>query len=423
MSIHWGGRGAGHVSRWSAATTGVPALTLDFLTTTSLDSRITFTRGSTATFVGSNGLIQSAAINAPRFDYDPVTLAPKGLLIEEQRTNLLLYSEQFGNAYWGKTNATISSDAIASPDGATTADKLVENTATGAHDVRKLAIAASALTAYTASIFVKAGERNRGQIQFYGNSGGSTVRFDLVAKTATATGAYGGWASASATITEFPNGWFRITNTATTNTGLTAANFITAMENASGASSYTGDGTSGFYVWGAQLEASSFATSYIPTVASTVTRNTDVAAMTGTNFSSWYNQSAGTIACNFVLEGLTSSGTADVWSVNDGTSNNAIYLRQGTVITGTDAIMVTGGVVQVDSNSLTTPANSLMKTAFAWSTASSNLTGNGVSLGDGGAITPPTVNQLVLTGSNKWLQRLAFYGSRLNTSQLQTLTQ
>ena len=91
MSVHWGGRGAGHISRLSTATTGVPALALNFLTGT-LDSSITFTRASTATFIGSNGLIQAAAINEPRFDYDPVTLAPKGLLMEEQRTNLFLNS-------------------------------------------------------------------------------------------------------------------------------------------------------------------------------------------------------------------------------------------------------------------------------------------------------------------------------------------
>lgn len=91
MSVHWGGRGAGHVSRWSASTSGVPSLALNFLTGT-LDSSITFTRASTATFIGSNGLIQAAAINEPRFDYDPSTLALNGLLMEEQRTNLFLNS-------------------------------------------------------------------------------------------------------------------------------------------------------------------------------------------------------------------------------------------------------------------------------------------------------------------------------------------
>ena len=87
---------------------------------------ITFTRSTTATFVGSNGLIQSAAINAPRFDFDPVTLAPLGFLIEEQRVNLLLYSAEFDNAAWAKTNTTITANATTSPDGTANADGTLE---------------------------------------------------------------------------------------------------------------------------------------------------------------------------------------------------------------------------------------------------------------------------------------------------------
>ncbi len=388
-----------------------------------LDPRVTFTRGTTATFTGSNGLIQTAAINAPRFDYDPVTLAAKGLLIEEQRTNLVTYSEQFDNAAWTKTRATISANAAVSPDGTSNADTLVEDTSAGTHWVGRN-IAASASTAYTASIFVKAAGRTAGQFQIFGNSGGSTVSFNLSTGTATAAGAYGGWASASTTITNFGNGWYRITNTATTNTGLTNFDFRLFLENPAGTPSYTGNGTSGFLIWGAQLEAASFATSYIPTVASQVTRSADVATMTGTNFSDWYNQNAGTMLCNFILEGQTAGGAvANVWVVNNsGSTANAITLREGTIITGADATMITGGVVQVDSNSFATPVNTRLKSAFAWSTTSSNLTANGVSLGDGGAITPPTVNQFVLTGSNKWLQQLSFYSSRLTNAQLQALT-
>ena len=400
---------------------GRPTLALNFLNTTSLDSRITFTRSTTATFVGSNGLIQTAAINDPRFDYSPSTLQPNGLLIEAQRTNLLTYSEQFDNAAWTKTNATITANATTSPDGTTNADTLVENTALGTHDVRRI-ISASASTAYTQSIFLKANGRTKGQLQMFGNSGGTTVVFDLAAATATASGAYGGWSSASATITNYGNGWYRITSTAATNVGLTAFNAAYFMADASGSGAYTGDGVSGMHFYGAQIEAEAFATSYIPTVASTVTRAADTALMTGTNFSSWYNQTAGTMQCNFVLEGAASSGTAVLWQVIDNPGTSATTLREGTVISGSDVTMVTVSVVQVDSNSVATPVNSIMKTAFAWSTASSNLTGNGTSLGDGGAITPPTVNKLVLTGSNKWLRQLTFYPTRLANEVLQALT-
>ena len=106
---------AGNPGLWGGAAgldTGLqPSLYLDLLAGTPLDSRVTFTRSTTATFIGSNGLIQIAAIDAPRFDYNPVTLAAKGLLTEEQRTNSVLYSEQFDNAAWTKVATTVSANA------------------------------------------------------------------------------------------------------------------------------------------------------------------------------------------------------------------------------------------------------------------------------------------------------------------------
>ena len=111
----------------------LPRMALDF-TTATLDSRVKFTRAAnTATVINSSGFV--AAINAdlPRFDYNPVTLACKGLLIEEARTNLFLYSAEFDNAYWTKTRSSITANATISPEGSLTGDKLVENLDNGTH--------------------------------------------------------------------------------------------------------------------------------------------------------------------------------------------------------------------------------------------------------------------------------------------------
>lgn len=275
MSVHWGGRGAGHVSRWDAS---VYPLVINFIPA-ALDARITFTRASTGTFTGSNGLIQTAAIDVARFAYEPVSLDLLGLLIEPQRINVLQYSDQFNNAYWTKTRSSITADSVASPDGSSNADKLVEDTSAGTHWVGRN-VAASASTTYTVSIFIKAAERTAGQMQIFGNGGGNTVTFNLTTGTSAATGAYGGWSSASTTITNFGNGWYRITNTATTNVGLTSLDFRLFLENPAGTPSYTGNGTSGFYIWGAQLEVGATASSYMPTVAASFTRNADSASMT-----------------------------------------------------------------------------------------------------------------------------------------------
>lgn len=105
---------------------GAPSLDLDFtkITAETWDNRVTFSRGSTATRVGPTGLIETVASGVPRIDYDPVTLACRGLLIEEQRSNRLSWSEDFSNAVWVKTNATVTANAVASPSGATDADTL-----------------------------------------------------------------------------------------------------------------------------------------------------------------------------------------------------------------------------------------------------------------------------------------------------------
>jgi hypothetical protein len=259
-----------------------PALALNFLSGTTLDSRVTFTRGTTATFVGSNGLIQTAAINTPRFDFDPVTLAPRGLLIEEQRTNIILQSQTFGTT-WTYTG-TLTADATAGPDGTATAD-LVSNT--GANALSQSPTLA--LVPYTISLFVKASTASQNVVLRFAAAGGTAFSLRVNAETGVVTNS-GTEAFASVGSQSFGNGWYRVWGTATPTT--TDGRFQ-IYPNA-GIGGFTGVTTGNAFIWGAQLEAGTFATSYIPTVASQVTRSADVATMTGTNFSSWYNQSEGT---------------------------------------------------------------------------------------------------------------------------------
>ena len=110
-----------------------PALDLNFARQKRLDSRVTFTRASTGTYVGSDGLIKTAASGEARFDHDPETGESLGLLVEESRTNLLRYSEEFNNAPWRKYNTTVSSNTATAPDGTSTADKLIASATTASH--------------------------------------------------------------------------------------------------------------------------------------------------------------------------------------------------------------------------------------------------------------------------------------------------
>jgi hypothetical protein len=262
-----------------------------------------FTRGSTGTFVGSNGLIQTAAINAPRFDHDPVTGVCRGLLIEESRTNLLQRSEELDNAAWSKINCSISANSTTSPSGLITADKIVENTTNSLHGVFTAASVATNTT-YIGSIYIKAAERSFAVI--YTNLGGGNGRY--ISIPADGTGQVLGTFNANSstvTLQYVGNGWYRAS--IVMNTGSNSSAQIEAYPSTNGTTaSYLGDGTSGIFAWGAQLEAGSFPTSYIPTTTGTLARSADVCSITGADFTSFYNQSEGT----FLLKATSLMATA-----------------------------------------------------------------------------------------------------------------
>jgi hypothetical protein len=191
-----------------------------------------------------------------------------------------------------------------------------------------------------------------------------------------------------------------------------------------GTAIYTGDGVSGAYLFGAQTETGSFATSYIPTVASQVTRSADVATMTGTNFSSWYNASEGSFVSQFTTS--TISGARTVLDANDNTANESIRLRTMTAdpfFTVTD-----GGVNQADIDAGTVAASTTYKMAGAYKVNDFATSIGGGTVGTDVSGTIPTVNQLQIGNSaagnrlNGHIRTIAYYNTRLPDAQLQALT-
>lgn len=234
---------------------------INFAEAKNLDSRITFTRSQTSstgsTFIGADGLIKYAASNQPRFDHQAT-----------ERTNLFTFSEDFSNAAWLKANATITSNVTSAPDGTTTADKLVENSSTGNKEVYQSYSLTSGVN-YTVSIFAKASERTLVRLAMTTErfSSATNAFFDLSTGTVTLT--TGGVVSAS--ITPVGDGWFRCTATMLpTSSGVNSV-YITLVESLT-VTNYTGNGTSGIFIWGAQLEIGTPMSDYIPTSASAVTR-------------------------------------------------------------------------------------------------------------------------------------------------------
>ena len=179
----------------------------------------------------------------------------------QARANLLTYSEQFDNVAWGKTGSTVTANATTAPDGTTTADKLVEDTSTGQHRVLQ-AITVSSGVAYAYSIYVKANTRSR--ISIFDNSSASDTEciFDLSNGTVVRQGA-----AATAIITSVGSGWYRCTTVSTPSA--TTFSATARLVSTGTTSSYTGDGTSGLFIWGAQVERSVTPTTYQRVVTAT----------------------------------------------------------------------------------------------------------------------------------------------------------
>jgi hypothetical protein len=323
-----------------------PSLLLQFAGAESLDSRVTFTRTTTATRTNSSGVIESVAINGPRFDYNPTTLAPLGLLIEEQRTNLVLNS-------------------------------LIDGTSLSTQ------IVATAAVSTTLSFY------GTGQIVLSGSSSATVV----------GTGAY----PSRRTLTFTPT---------------------------VGALTLTVTGV----VQYAQLENGSFPTSYIPTAASQVTRTADVATMTGTNFSSWYNATEGTIYAEGILNNTAVIGAQirRLVDINDNTTNNRITMGRSAAATSARfQYAVSGTILNTTNGQTIAGVFPSARLAVAFKAGDYACSGNGSAATTSTAASVPVVDRLSIGGdatatansaANGTISRIAFYPRRLANAELQAIT-
>jgi hypothetical protein len=286
-----------------------PTLDLDFANSKTLDPRITFTRASGGSYVGADGLIKYAGVNEARFDHDPVTGESLGLLVEEARTNNVLSSQDFTTLWFPNGSSRIISNAILSPSGNLDGSKYVEAEVNQENYIRSSARTLSAGT-YTASVYVHESSERRlwlRPVHIGPTHSTSAVVFDPKTKTLGSLTGFG----ISASATNAGGGWWRVSLTFTTPDTRNIQHGINAITSTA---IYTGDGTSGIYVWGAQLEVGAFPTSYIPTQGSTRTRAADDCIITGKNFSEWYRQDEGTI----FAKGKSSSDTDTSTNVRSG---------------------------------------------------------------------------------------------------------
>lgn len=235
---------------------------------------MTVVRATTATRVNSAKIIESVPFNAPRLDYPPLGGCPR-ILVEPIRTNWVLRSEEIGN--WSTYNAIVSSNHSTSPDGTQNADLVYPSITGGVSGqvYRNIAIGVNLNDVVTVSAFVKSSNKNFAYIAPI-----QTASFNPAAWFNLTTGAITNViVGATASITEFANGWWRISVTTTATAG--SYNAIIGSTDIAGNNTNTASGTNGILVWGAQVEIGTTATSYIPTTTIGVTRNADSIIKTG----------------------------------------------------------------------------------------------------------------------------------------------
>lgn len=282
----------------------------------------------------------------PRLDYSGGASCPS-LLLEPQRTNLVTFSEQINDASWNKNSCTISANSSTSPDGYLGADKFIPNNAASGANFQKVNFGASGSTAYSYSVFLKAAGFTSVEVGLIGRSpaynGGAFAQVNLTTGAITSTYLDGTWTSATSKIEAFNNGWYQVSVSGVSpsgTTGLTPA--VISLS--------TGNGTDGFFVWGAQVEAGAYKTSYIgPTYSSAVTRVADAASKTG--ISSLIGQTEGTLFYEFDIQNLSAQDNDPIIiSAKDSGGTDNIYI-QTRADGGVRGIYYAGGGVEGFTNS------------------------------------------------------------------------
>ena len=377
------------------------------------DGDFDFSRASAATRINAQGLIETVAVGDNRLNYpllDGTVQTCPHLLLESQRTNVVPYSESFSNVAWGKQAITISQNVGISPDGTLNADKIIPSAVSTTHQIYDLSLISSQVCA--TSVFAKADGINTFEI-LDGASATNGAAFDLSNGTFTNKG------SGIGSMEYYGNGWYRCISVATT-TGF-------RIYCPSSAGTATGDGTSGVYLWGAQLEEGSYPTSYI--VSNSGSATTRIAEVcNGSGNASTFNDSEGVLMAQ--ISALKDPVDFNNWlTITGGTAANSVGIVFETTGAATARIEV-GGVgqayltTQVDYSNLIKVAFKYKENDFAWWV-------NGIEVAtDLSGVTFPsnTLNTFQFSygaGGNNWVgktKQLQYFDSALTDSELETLT-
>jgi hypothetical protein len=322
-------------------------------------------------------------LDIPRIDYTGGGCP--SILLEPLRTNIVLRSEEFNNASFEKNFSSVSANTTTAPDGTLTADTLTGDGTSGIHYLAQ-SVSATSGVAYTQSVFAKKGTNNFLQIigtttnSIYDAS--SWANFDLESGILGNTGT-----SATATITDFGNGWYRCTMTATATATASGNGFLLCLiTSATSGRAETNSLTTSVYIWGAQVEAGAYPTSYIPTNALTGTRIADVINRNDIHTNNLITDAGGTWFVHLINNVYVLRDTSNVGlfigNSSDGVAGDMLAIRNN----GTNRLSINkriaGGQLQLYSTTTET-----VKIAIKWNGATADVFVNGAKVVNGTVFT------------------------------------
>lgn len=409
-----------------------PTIFFDFANARRVSPIITFTRSSVATYYDSKGVVQNARDNQPRIDFNPLTGACMGLLIEESRTNLVINSSNLNDTSWSKQDTTITSNNILSPDGTVDGDLVTEGVSNGFITSNTCTFTTG--STLTGSIYVKRGNHDWILIAVANpNLTNSFIGyFNLATGSFGTTNSNNSGSFSTSQIVNLKNGWYRISISGTLATSDTNAVILIRSAISDNSSTRVANGTR--YMWGAQLEAytNSIAstarmTSYIPTGAVSVTRSADTATMP---FNTQINLAEGTIFTEWSQMFVNTNALARsiAVSIDDNSNANRHYILANGGLGVTKSGSSVLGAQQSDIGVATATLGVIYKTAYRYKTNDFTVAQNGVIVGsDISGLIPTFVTQMRLGHRNfdylnGHILRVYCYPFGLADSQLQALT-
>ena len=379
----------------------------------------TATRATTATRINSSGLVESVALNVPRVDYS-LGGCPN-ILLEPQRTNLALQSSSFDSATWVKTATTITANTTTSPSGVVDADTLTANGLLLQHQCQQ-AINTTSGVAYTISFYLKKDTNNFAQIFGASTSFGvnAWANFDLNLGVVGSVGS-----GITAAITSVGNGWFRCSITATATATISGSFSVFLVTSATATRAETNTLTTSFFLWGAQLEAGAYATSFIPTTTASVTRNADSITRNNIFTNGLITASGGTwfveLRNDFIAFRSASSGGIFINTGTASNTGNGFSIRNGDNSTTRFGIgKFVGGVF----TPLFVLSTSNAKIAIKWDGTTADVFVNGVKVVAATSFTPIAMENLIMEGSHKlaFINEMALFPTPLTDAQCLALT-